>query len=223
VLALVRYAEASGIVLLLPRLATSAASASRNAPDVARGCWDVFGQLGGAKYTLQAAPHMAPLGAMISALGGGTGAARFIPAAPAAAPAAVPVLRKSSGGLAAAAELPRLNIDPDRVTSQGESSGGDMAVQFHLAFSAAVKGVCGADAQPFRCAATRFDGDALLPQVARGAVGCERSLTGLTIPHLAAVTRVVDAALHRLRAEHDHRVYADCGSNLGLRLAVCLD
>jgi hypothetical protein len=60
--------------------------------------------------------------------------------------------------------LPRLAIDSNLIMSNGASSGGDMAIQFHVSFSALVNGVCGFDAQPFHCAATRFPGDALLPQ-----------------------------------------------------------
>ena len=56
-----KWADANAIVLLLPRLrATTTANATAtttmrdgdNAPDVARGCWDVFGQLS-LGYTLQ--------------------------------------------------------------------------------------------------------------------------------------------------------------------------
>eukprot|EP00935_MAST-01C_sp_MAST-1C-sp1_P002666 g2666.t1 len=57
-----------------------------------------------------------------------------------------------------------MTIDPQRVMANGASSGGDMAIQFHVSFSAHIKGVCGFDAQPFRCATQRFAGDALLPQ-----------------------------------------------------------
>jgi acetyl esterase/lipase len=53
-------------------------------------------------------------------------------------------------------ELPQLKINPKRIVSSGNSSGGDMAIQFHVAFSKNVTGLCGADAQPWRCAATRF-------------------------------------------------------------------
>lgn len=45
------------------------------------------------------------------------------------------------------------------------SIGGDMAIQFHVAFSKHVTGVCGYDAQPYHCAVTRFPADYLLPQV----------------------------------------------------------
>eukprot|EP01065_Artemidia_motanka_P004664 TRINITY_DN1221_c0_g1_i1.p2 TRINITY_DN1221_c0_g1~~TRINITY_DN1221_c0_g1_i1.p2 ORF type:complete len:346 (+),score=46.32 TRINITY_DN1221_c0_g1_i1:71-1108(+) len=77
--------------------------------------------------------------------------------------------------------LPQLNIDPSRITSQGASSGGDMAVQFQVSFSSRVRGVCGDDAQPYRCAATRFGGDVLLPQTAESSVphclGCPSGQT----------------------------------------------
>jgi len=59
--------------------------------------------------------------------------------------------------------------------------GGDMAVQFHVAFSASVTGVCGHDAQPYRCAITRFPGDALVPASSSSSVphcdGCPPNLT----------------------------------------------
>jgi poly(3-hydroxybutyrate) depolymerase len=60
-------------------------------------------------------------------------------------------------------ELPKLKIDSKRIVSSGNSSGGDMAIQFHVAFSKNVTGICGYDAQPWRCATTRFEGDYLMP------------------------------------------------------------
>ena len=61
-------------------------------------------------------------------------------------------------------DLPRLRIDPAKIAAQGSSSGGDMAVQFQVGFSEHVRGLCGGDAQPWRCAATRFADDVMLPQ-----------------------------------------------------------
>lgn len=67
-------------------------------------------------------------------------------------------------------QLPRLNVASGRVMSNGHSSGGDMAVQFHVAFSSEVGSVCGFDAQPYHCAGTRFPGDNLMPQSAESSV-----------------------------------------------------
>uniref|UniRef100_A0A7S3YI88 Ricin B lectin domain-containing protein n=1 Tax=Lotharella globosa TaxID=91324 RepID=A0A7S3YI88_9EUKA len=79
--------------------------------------------------------------------------------------------------------LPRLNIIPGAIYSQGGSSGGDMAIQFHVAFSKHVSGVCGNDAQPYHCAVTRFPGDFLLPQTNESSVphcyGCPDGYTVL--------------------------------------------
>jgi hypothetical protein len=61
-----KYAETNNIVLLMPRL-SGMDTYQGNAPDVSRGCWDVFGQLS-EKYTEQATPHMAPIMTMIQAL-----------------------------------------------------------------------------------------------------------------------------------------------------------
>eukprot|EP00958_Prasinococcus_capsulatus_P023971 scaffold3680_cov381-Prasinococcus_capsulatus_cf.AAC.6 len=77
--------------------------------------------------------------------------------------------------------LPRLPIDPERVSCSGHSSGGDFAVQMHIAFSKTIKSACGFDAQPFRCAITRFPSDYLLPQTNSSSVpvcdGCPRGAT----------------------------------------------
>eukprot|EP01062_Namystynia_karyoxenos_P038084 TRINITY_DN2767_c0_g2_i1.p1 TRINITY_DN2767_c0_g2~~TRINITY_DN2767_c0_g2_i1.p1 ORF type:complete len:393 (+),score=41.54 TRINITY_DN2767_c0_g2_i1:86-1180(+) len=79
-------------------------------------------------------------------------------------------------------QLPRLSIDPRAIISNGGSSGGDMAVQFHIAFSAHISGVCGFDAQPYACAFTRFAGDALLPQTEESSVpNCRGCPSGQTL------------------------------------------
>ena len=52
------------------------------------------------------------------------------------------------------------------VTLSGLSNGADMAIQFHIAYSGIVAGVCGFSGQPYYCAASRFAGEALVP--ARG-------------------------------------------------------
>eukprot|EP01062_Namystynia_karyoxenos_P038083 TRINITY_DN2767_c0_g1_i1.p2 TRINITY_DN2767_c0_g1~~TRINITY_DN2767_c0_g1_i1.p2 ORF type:complete len:398 (+),score=71.86 TRINITY_DN2767_c0_g1_i1:86-1195(+) len=79
-------------------------------------------------------------------------------------------------------QLPRLSIDPRGITTNGHSSGGDMAVQFHVAFSAHISGVCGFDAQPYACAATRFAGDALVPQSDESSVpNCKGCPAGQTL------------------------------------------
>lgn len=79
--------------------------------------------------------------------------------------------------------LPKLNIRPDGIFSQGGSSGGDMAIQFHMAFSKNVSGVCGNDAQPYHCAVTRFPADELIPQTNESSVpfcyGCPDGYTVL--------------------------------------------
>ena len=50
--------------------------------------------------------------------------------------------------------LPSQHIDPDSVTASGISSGGYMAVQMHVAYSALVKGVGVIAAGPYGCART---------------------------------------------------------------------
>ncbi len=45
--------------------------------------------------------------------------------------------------------LPRLNIDPDAVTVSGFSSGGVLAPQFHLAYSANVSGAASWAGKPY--------------------------------------------------------------------------
>ncbi|GAB5362815.1 hypothetical protein AAMO2058_000831100 [Amorphochlora amoebiformis] len=66
--------------------------------------------------------------------------------------------------------VPQLNIAPGKIYSVGGSSGGDFAVQFHMAFSEHVSGVCGYDAQPYHCAVTYFPDDFLLPLTERSPV-----------------------------------------------------
>jgi len=77
--------------------------------------------------------------------------------------------------------LPRLDVHPGAVVTTGASSGGDMAIQMHVAYSASVSGVCGFDAQPYHCAATRFPGDSLIPQSSESSVphctGCPPGFT----------------------------------------------
>jgi poly(3-hydroxybutyrate) depolymerase len=51
-----------------------------------------------------------------------------------------------------AARLPQLPIDPGAVTVSGISSGGAMAVQFHVAHSSLVRGVGALAAPPYLCA-----------------------------------------------------------------------
>eukprot|EP01065_Artemidia_motanka_P048384 TRINITY_DN7773_c3_g1_i1.p1 TRINITY_DN7773_c3_g1~~TRINITY_DN7773_c3_g1_i1.p1 ORF type:complete len:354 (+),score=113.83 TRINITY_DN7773_c3_g1_i1:47-1108(+) len=87
----------------------------------------------------------------------------------------------AAASAAALAQLPQLNIDRRYITANGGSSGGDMAVQFHVAFSQHVTGLCGFDAQPYHCAATRFPDDALVPQTNESSVphcsGCPAGKT----------------------------------------------
>ena len=51
-----------------------------------------------------------------------------------------------------APQLPTLNIDRDQTSVSGISSGGYMAVQFHVAHSASVKGAGVLAAGPYYCA-----------------------------------------------------------------------
>eukprot|EP00440_Ansanella_granifera_P046519 gb/GFBE01050377.1/.p1 GENE.gb/GFBE01050377.1/~~gb/GFBE01050377.1/.p1 ORF type:complete len:375 (+),score=43.56 gb/GFBE01050377.1/:1-1125(+) len=74
---------------------------------------------------------------------------------------------KTSGLLAHARprslQLPRLGIDPARISISGFSSGGDFAVQFQVAFSKTITGSAIFAGQPFHCAVTRFPKDPLEP------------------------------------------------------------
>ena len=118
-------------------------------------------------------------------------------------PLAAPYLE--GGGAAARTQppravlhLPRIRVDPSRIFSHGISSGGDMAVQFHVGFSKHVKGVCASDAQPWRCAATRFDGDVMLPQTPESSTphcfGCDEGKT-LLYDHCKSHASYVNASM----------------------------
>jgi poly(3-hydroxybutyrate) depolymerase len=98
--------------------------------------------------------------------------------------AALPALSAADGS-APLASLPSLKIDPARVTVSGLSSGGAMAVQFHVAHSQIVHGVGALAAPPYYCA----EGS-----VAAALGRCMRQ--GGEIP----VERLLDAA-NRLAAE----------------------
>eukprot|EP00941_MAST-03F_sp_MAST-3F-sp1_P001326 g1326.t1 len=57
-----------------------------------------------------------------------------------------------------------------------------MSIQMHVAFSNEIGGVCGFDAQPYHCAATRFPGDNLVPQTAESSVpNCDGCPMGETL------------------------------------------
>jgi poly(3-hydroxybutyrate) depolymerase len=58
----------------------------------------------------------------------------------------------ASGDPPSGASLPALRIDPERVTVSGLSSGGAMAVQYHVAHSSTVHGVGVLAAPPYFCA-----------------------------------------------------------------------
>jgi hypothetical protein len=174
--AFAEYAETNRLVLLMPRLAEG--NYGVDAVDVNRGCWNVFAQLGEQNdYAHQNGSHLAPLLPMIEAVAGSTRAPRVasvVARTPVAAadgpPPILPII-----------DLPQLRIDPAKLVTNGGSSGGDMAVMFHTAFSRHVKGACGYDAQPWRCAATRFPLDALVPQTHESSVphcfGCPANMT----------------------------------------------
>lgn len=179
------YAESNGVVLLMPRLRQSPSGALRGAVDVERGCWDVFGQLG-SSYSHQSGPHLRPLLPMLQALGASNSTVAVAPSAGGVQQATPPAQPQRRGVPRAATDwpvrqLPTLNIDPGRIAAQGASSGGDMAVQFQIGFSEHVTGLCGQDAQPWRCAATRFTGDVLLPQTPESSTphcfGCPSNTT----------------------------------------------
>lgn len=190
-------ADANSIVLLMPRLQ---ADAKQPAADVRRGCWDVFGQLG-KDYARQSSPHLHPLLPMIQTIssGGSDGSAEESSRSSSRSsrihrqkddPSTTGRVQTQHHPVALGTEeapplkllqLPRIRIDPDQIFSNGHSSGGDMAVQFHVGFSKHVKGVCGYDAQPWRCAATMFEGDVMLPQTPESStphcIGCPAGKT----------------------------------------------
>eukprot|EP01046_Picozoa_sp_COSAG06_P007409 COSAG06_NODE_361_length_16829_cov_8.781112_15_plen_380_part_01 len=120
--------------------------------------------------------------------------------------------RAGASASALAKDLPRLRIDPNRIISQGSSSGGDMAVQFHVGFSKRVKGVCGYDTQPWRCAATRFQRDVMLPQTAESSTphcyGCGPNET-ILYDHCKSHVGFVNAT----QLAHAAMVVPACGSN----------
>jgi hypothetical protein len=68
----VKYAESNGIVLLYPRIMSHGHIPPNNVTDtypnsweVARGCWDGYGQLS-PRYALQSAPHMRSVWAIVA-------------------------------------------------------------------------------------------------------------------------------------------------------------
>jgi hypothetical protein len=172
-------------------IAAWCAGAPQDMVDVSRGCWDVFGQLG-KDYAHQSSPHLHPLLPMIQKLiqpdlhanmEDQSEAAQLDQKVTSMANSEQPegIPREEAGMNVATGEpcvdasgphldcnpvkeLPRLRIDPTKIAAQGSSSGGDMAVQFQIGFSKHVRGLCGGDAQPWRCAATRFADDVMLPQ-----------------------------------------------------------
>ena len=60
-------------------------------------------------------------------------------------------------------ELGRLRLRRAPITLSGLSNGADMAIQFHVAHSQLVGGVCAFSGQPYRCAVTRFAGEPRVP------------------------------------------------------------
>ena len=62
------------------------------------------------------------------------------------------LLLLTSGIGTCADDLPRLNIDPDSLTTSGLSAGAFAAVQFHFAYSSVVKGAGVVAGGPFYCA-----------------------------------------------------------------------
>ena len=64
--------------------------------------------------------------------------------------------------LLAAGPLPALNIDPDKITISGISSGADFVVGLHVAHSSVIKGVGVFAGQAYHCAVTRFPKDPML-------------------------------------------------------------
>ena len=95
--------------------------------------------------------------------------------------------------------------------TDGHSSGGDFAIQMHIAFSSQIDGVCGQDAQPYHCAATRFPNDNLVPQSNESSVpfcdGCPPGFT-LVYDHCKGHPQWVDVGM---LPDYPRRVCGDGG------------
>lgn len=116
-----------------------------------------------------------------------------------------------------AAALPELNIDPDSITVSGLSSGGFMAVQFHVAQSKLVSGAGVIAAGPYACART-----GPWPDLVNAATICMDIQGDLAPfagpPSPAASVSLTDAAYRQGRIDdpanlRDDRVYLLSGTN----------
>jgi len=88
-------------------------------------------------------------------------------------------------GAAPAGEMPRLAIDPNRVTVSGISSGAHMATQLHIAYSDLFSGVAMLSGGPYYCA-----GNSLMVAMRQCMTNTE---TPLPVAAIAAVVRDVAA------------------------------
>ena len=94
-----------------------------------------------------------------------------------------------------AVPLPALPIDPKGVVVAGLGHSGDFAHQFHIAFSALVRGACIFSGQPFNCAVSHFKQDKLVMQTSDTRVpNCQGCLPFTTLPfdHCKKTPDVVD-------------------------------
>ena len=107
--------------------------------------------------------------------------------------------------------LPKTKVGKKKVITYGHSSGGDMAIQMHVAFSDSIGGVCGFDAQPYHCAATMFPRDNLVPQTDESSVpycyGCPPDYT-LVYDHCKSHPEWVDVGL---LPDYPRRVCGEAG------------
>jgi len=172
---LANYAESNDIVVLHPCVGGPVDEAAfPNAPDVAAGKLDVFGQLS-KDYSEQSGPHMRAVGKMVKRLLGSSapptvrsGASDTKLYQKTGRPS---LLSRSDDRISEFRRMPTLKIDRRSIITAGCSNTADFAEQFHIAFSSIVTGSCIFSGQPYHCGATRFPNDYMVPKTDSTAAG----------------------------------------------------
>jgi poly(3-hydroxybutyrate) depolymerase len=113
---------------------------------------------------------------------------------------------------APAADLPQLNIDLRQISVSGLSSGGYMAVQFQVAYSALVMGAGVIAGGPYYCAQGRLD-IAIPNCVCAPTIACAFAPTTRDLPHLMQITdeNAQNAAIDATSNLRAHRVWLFSG------------
>eukprot|EP00933_Yihiella_yeosuensis_P006300 TRINITY_DN11099_c0_g1_i2.p1 TRINITY_DN11099_c0_g1~~TRINITY_DN11099_c0_g1_i2.p1 ORF type:complete len:755 (-),score=103.78 TRINITY_DN11099_c0_g1_i2:308-2572(-) len=182
------YAEANGIVLLIPCVGGWVNRIKfPHAYEVGSGALDVYGQLS-LDYVQQSAPHMRAIGKMLRRVLGVSldieAEAEKTEKTEKTAASSQKRITKNNEPFdkinpditelqwqTVERQLPPLKIDRSSVITAGCSNDADFASQFHVAFSSLVTGSCIFSGQPFHCAATRFPQDYMVPKTPSTAAG----------------------------------------------------